>query len=172
MSAATLWIRDDVADKAFLGCRGLRRSLHPILMVSHPRPATTQVCDFDFFLSPEAVKLSDYMVSTYGIYRFRWGDALLRYMTLSLLATPDQVRVRTQLVSYSRGETVWLVSGTQNRISTPAPPLRSCISASRTATPENAATLPECVCLGAERRRRRREAGGQEAWNGAKEGVC
>lgn len=53
-----------------------------------------EVCDLDFFTLPEIREMADGIVDTYGIHRHRWGDAPLRYMTLSLFAKPDQVLMR------------------------------------------------------------------------------
>ena len=54
-----------------------------------------EICDFDFFLQREIVEMTDWIVDTLGIYRNRWGDAPLRYMTLSLFAGTDQILTRT-----------------------------------------------------------------------------
>ena len=53
-----------------------------------------EICDFDFFLRQDIVKMTDWMVDTLGIYRYRWGDAPLRYMTLSIFARTDQILMR------------------------------------------------------------------------------
>lgn len=53
-----------------------------------------EVCDLDFFSRPGVQKMTDWIVDTYGIHRHRWGDAPLRYMTLALFATREQVLLR------------------------------------------------------------------------------
>lgn len=53
-----------------------------------------EVTDLEFFLQPTVVSLAEYMVDSKGIYRYRWGDAVLRYMTLAVFARPDQYLVR------------------------------------------------------------------------------
>jgi hypothetical protein len=53
-----------------------------------------EICDFDFFLRQDIVEMTDWMVDTLGIYRYRWGDAPLRYMTLSVFASTDQIFMR------------------------------------------------------------------------------
>jgi hypothetical protein len=53
-----------------------------------------EVCDLDYFTQPDIQQMTDWVVDTYGIYRHRWGDAPLRYMTLGLFARPDQVLLR------------------------------------------------------------------------------
>jgi hypothetical protein len=53
-----------------------------------------EVCDFDFFLQGEVVEMTNWIVNTLGIHRYRWGDAPLRYMTLSIFARADQILMR------------------------------------------------------------------------------
>ena len=50
-----------------------------------------EVCDVDFFLRKEVQEMSEWFIESQGIYRHRWGDAPLRYMTLAMFADPSQV---------------------------------------------------------------------------------
>ena len=48
-----------------------------------------------FFQSNEVRHWVDAVDSTFGIYRYRWGDHVLRYLTTALFATSSEVLVRT-----------------------------------------------------------------------------
>lgn len=50
-----------------------------------------EITNFDFFTRPDVVKFSEAIVNSYGIFRYRWGDAPLRYVTLALFSQPSQV---------------------------------------------------------------------------------
>jgi len=50
-----------------------------------------EVTDLDFFLSPEVTGFADAITRSFGIYKWRWGDAILRYLTIALYANPDEV---------------------------------------------------------------------------------
>jgi hypothetical protein len=64
-----------------------------------------EVMDLDFFTRHDVIQYTDEVVRSQGIYHHRWGDAPLRYMTLALLARPEDVGVngRDVSVSYCHG---------------------------------------------------------------------
>lgn len=49
-----------------------------------------EILDFDLFVLPEVVKFSKDVIDSHGIFRYRWGDAPLRYYTLALFSQPNQ----------------------------------------------------------------------------------
>ena len=53
------------------------------------------VIKVDFFLRPEVRQWTDAIDDTFGIYKYRWGDHVLRYLTTALFATPAEILLRT-----------------------------------------------------------------------------
>jgi hypothetical protein len=49
----------------------------------------------DFFRRPEIRQWNDVVDQSFGIYKYRWGDHVLRYLTTALFARSDEVLVRT-----------------------------------------------------------------------------
>ncbi|CAM4979272.1 unnamed protein product [Rotaria socialis] len=47
-----------------------------------------EIMKISFFLSPDVRRWVQYIEDTRGIYKYRWGDALLRYLTLAYFAAP------------------------------------------------------------------------------------
>jgi hypothetical protein len=50
-----------------------------------------EVVKLDFFRSEEIKKWMDFILLEGGIYKYRWGDAPLRFATLAIFATDEQV---------------------------------------------------------------------------------
>ena len=48
-----------------------------------------------FFRAPEIRHWVNAVDSTYGIFRYRWGDHVLRYITTAMFASPEEVLLRT-----------------------------------------------------------------------------
>jgi hypothetical protein len=53
------------------------------------------VIKVEFFRRSEIRQWIDAVDNTYGIFKYRWGDAVLRYITTALFATSDQILLRT-----------------------------------------------------------------------------
>lgn len=51
----------------------------------------------EFFLRPEVLKWTAALMKTGGIYKYRWGDAGLRYVTLAVFASEHEVLHRMKL---------------------------------------------------------------------------
>ena len=49
----------------------------------------------DFFRRPEVRQWNDVVDESFGIFKYRWGDHVLRYLTTALFARSDEVLVRT-----------------------------------------------------------------------------
>ena len=57
-----------------------------------------ELVSMTFFRRPEVTHWTKYIMNSLGTYRHRWGDAPLRYITLALFATDDQVSINFKLV--------------------------------------------------------------------------
>ena len=60
-----------------------------------------------FFQSSEVKKFQNYLVEeepSFGIFRKRWGDAPIRFLTLALFATPEQIESSTLIPGYKHGK--------------------------------------------------------------------
>ncbi|CAF2064941.1 unnamed protein product [Rotaria magnacalcarata] len=53
------------------------------------------VIKVDFFRRSEIRHWTDAVDATHGIFKYRWGDHVLRYLTTALFATPVEVLLRT-----------------------------------------------------------------------------
>ena len=64
-----------------------------------------EITDMDFFLRPEVLKFTKHVCDSLGIYKYRWGDAPLRYLTLALFARPEKIlnRMRDYKFVYCHG---------------------------------------------------------------------
>lgn len=45
----------------------------------------------DFFKDEKVVNFTNAIIQSGGIYKYRWGDAGLRYLTIALFASEDEV---------------------------------------------------------------------------------
>jgi len=43
----------------------------------------------------------------FGVYRQRWGDAVVRYLTLALFAEPSEIDLKAVPTSYAHGDAKW-----------------------------------------------------------------
>lgn len=50
-----------------------------------------EVAHVPFFFRPEVRHWTAAVMDSGGIYKYRWGDAVLRYLTLALFAEPNQI---------------------------------------------------------------------------------
>lgn len=50
-----------------------------------------EVCRLDFFRSESIQHWAQAIDDSLGIFRYRWGDAVLRYLTVAVFARPEQV---------------------------------------------------------------------------------
>lgn len=50
-----------------------------------------EVTKVDFFLRDEVWTFTEAVYRSQGIFKYRWGDAVLRYLTLALFAKPEEV---------------------------------------------------------------------------------
>lgn len=50
-----------------------------------------EISSIEFFRRPEVVKFNAEILNSLGIFKYRWGDAILRYITLTLFAAEDEV---------------------------------------------------------------------------------
>lgn len=55
------------------------------------------VIEVKFFKSDQVLHWVNSVDKTFGIYRYRWGDHVLRYLTTALFATSSEVLLRTDL---------------------------------------------------------------------------
>lgn len=61
-----------------------------------------EVVLLSYFLTPTIRHWSNAVLRSGGIYRYRWGDAPLRYITLAIFANESQVIHRTDYnISYN-----------------------------------------------------------------------
>ncbi|CAF1387228.1 unnamed protein product [Adineta steineri] len=49
----------------------------------------------EFFKSQPVTHWTNAVDESFGIFRYRWGDHVLRYLTTAMFATPNEVLVRT-----------------------------------------------------------------------------
>jgi len=54
-----------------------------------------EIVKVDFFRKESIRKWSEYILANGGIYKYRWGDAPLRYVTLSIFADEKEVLHRS-----------------------------------------------------------------------------
>ncbi|CAF4459225.1 unnamed protein product, partial [Rotaria socialis] len=54
-----------------------------------------EVIKIDFFRKPHIRHWTDVIDATYGIFKYRWGDHVLRYLTTALFATATEMLLRT-----------------------------------------------------------------------------
>jgi hypothetical protein len=58
----------------------------------------------DFFQSPPVQEFQKYVANNIEFYRYRWGDAPIRFLTLALFAAPDQLDASSELIpGYQHG---------------------------------------------------------------------
>ena len=57
-----------------------------------------EVLDICFFNQKNVTDWVDAIVQSQGIYKYRWGDAVLRFLTLAMFAKDDQVLHREEIV--------------------------------------------------------------------------
>lgn len=50
-----------------------------------------EVMNIHFFRQSSVRKWTEWVDASHGIYKYRWGDAILRYLTLSLFANSEQI---------------------------------------------------------------------------------
>jgi hypothetical protein len=50
-----------------------------------------EIVSIEFFRSPEVTSLISHVEASLGIFRYRWGDSALRYLSLALFASEDQI---------------------------------------------------------------------------------
>jgi hypothetical protein len=50
-----------------------------------------EIVSIEFFRSPEVTSFIAHVEASLGIFRYRWGDSALRYLSLALFASEDQI---------------------------------------------------------------------------------
>lgn len=64
-----------------------------------------EISRISFFQRPDVMKFQQAITESepYGVFRYRWGDAVVRFLTLAIFATPSQVDLSTTRKYYAHG---------------------------------------------------------------------
>jgi mannosyltransferase len=64
-----------------------------------------EIDDVEFFLRPDVQSYTDAVCESMGIWKYRWGDAPLRFLTLALFSKPEEIieRPRDGKMVYCHG---------------------------------------------------------------------
>lgn len=60
-----------------------------------------EISSVPFFLQEDVQNFTNYIVKSAGVYKYRWGDAPIRYVTLSIFANDSQMMYKSdQNIAY------------------------------------------------------------------------